>query len=94
MVTGEKPEEYRVPSKWIEQRLYNADGTKKQYDLIKFVNGYGSKRPYFICKMRGFYKNPDAGRICKYSNGLIVRVGLLSYVIQLGEIIEKGNLKP
>ncbi len=37
MVTGEKSTEYREPSKWILSRLQGKD-----YDLIKFVNGYGS----------------------------------------------------
>ena len=30
MVTGEKPEEYRKPTKWIISRLYNKDKSLKK----------------------------------------------------------------
>ena len=39
MVTGEKELEFRKKSKWIEARLFNKDGSRKQYDFIKFTNG-------------------------------------------------------
>jgi hypothetical protein len=54
MVTGEKKLEFRTPSKWINSRLFNKDGTKKHYDYIKFTNGYGSDKPYFVCEFKGF----------------------------------------
>ena len=45
MVTGEKREEFRVTSKWIESRLIDSKtGEDKVYDLVEFVNGYGSWR--------------------------------------------------
>lgn len=54
MVTGEKREEFRKPSKWMLSRMFNKnkDGSKsfKKYDLVKFVNGYGNDKPYFIAE--------------------------------------------
>lgn len=86
MVTGEKTEEFRKPSVWMHRRLI------KPYEYVKFVNGYGSHRPYFICKYLGYGFNTTA--FCRtYSNGLKVQVDVSDWVLYLGEIIEKGNLK-
>lgn len=70
MVTGEKKSEYRKNTKWIRSRLYNRDGTKREYDNVKFTNGYGSTRPYFIVKYINFEKINEFKKI--YSNGLVV----------------------
>ena len=40
MVTGKKTIEYRRPSKWIKDRLVD-----KEYEVVKFVNGYGDDKP-------------------------------------------------
>lgn len=93
MVTGEKKEEFRINSDWIRSRLYNKDGTEKKYDFIKFTNGYGNHRPYFICKYIGFIEcyMDVAARV--YSNGLKVEgIGKGDFIIFCGEIIEKGNI--
>jgi len=45
MVTGEKDIEVRKISTWIDSRLFNKNGSKKHYDLVKFTNGYGKSRP-------------------------------------------------
>lgn len=86
MLTGEKSTEYRVPSKWILSRLQG-----KKYDLIKFVNGYGSDKPYFIAKFRGweFETNPHT---VYFSNRLKVvsKIGMVK--IYVGEIIERCNI--
>lgn len=37
MVTGEKKEEFREGSDWIDSRLYDHDRNEKEYDLINFV---------------------------------------------------------
>jgi len=50
MVTGEKQEEFRKNSGWIRSRLFDKKDNEKKYDYIKFVNGYGADKPYFICK--------------------------------------------
>ena len=48
MVAGKKKVEYRQSSRWIISRL------EKEYDVIKFTNGYGSDKPYFFCQYNGF----------------------------------------
>jgi len=87
MVTGEKNEEFRVDSEWVRSRLVG-----KLYDRIKFVNGYGKDKPFFICENWGWLKvQEDMTR--RYSNGLSLEIKKGSFVILLGDILEKGNLK-
>lgn len=89
MVTGEKNKEFRKDRRWIRSRLLYPNGHRKHYDLVKFVNGYGSKRPYFICEYKGFeFKDGDY----RYSNGLGISVDDTDFTINLGKIIETGNL--
>ena len=92
MVTGEKTIEYRKPTAWIKSRLYDKNDNKRTYDIIKFTNGYGSDKPYFIAEFLGFN---DSWMDCtkEYSNGLKVEIKEGDYKIHLGKIIEKGNLK-
>ena len=93
MVTGEKTKEYRKFSKWIKSRLFDNNGNPKIYDLVKFVNGYGSDKPYFICKFDGVIQCDNTINI-EFSNGLSIS-GLTEddYIIKLGKIVEVGNLK-
>ncbi len=86
MVTGEKSTEYREPSKWILSRLQGKD-----YDLIKFVNGYGSNKPYFIAKFRGWEIETNPYSV-EFSNGLKVTTKKGTVKIYVGEIVERGNL--
>ena len=90
MVTGEKSREYRKPSKWIKSRLYNKHGAQRQYDFVKFVNGYGAHRPYFVCEFLYFFESSEIENI-QFSNGLVVEVERGDFVIALGEIIEKSD---
>lgn len=94
MVTGEKTEEFRKYSEWIYSRLYDyKTGQKKEYDLIKFVNGYGKAKPYFICKYEGFLQCKMPKTTLTYSNGLTVSgIGKNDFIIYCGDIIERGNL--
>lgn len=93
MVTGEKQEEFRKNSDWIRSRLFDKDDNERKYDYIKFVNGYGADKPYFICKYEGFmecYLNVSER---KYSNGFsIAGIGKGDFIIYFGEIVERGNL--
>jgi hypothetical protein len=83
--SGEKKSEFRRPSKWIESRLVN-----KEYDQIKFTNGYGSDKPFFICECLGWsFAKPNSHT---YSNGLVVNVSEGYFEIKLGEIISSGNI--
>jgi len=43
MVAGDKHEEFRLQSDWIESRLYSKDGSPREYDQIEYVNGYGQR---------------------------------------------------
>lgn len=103
MVTGEKKQEFRKPSKWIESRLVhkyferllneNRLVTSKEYDLVKFTNGYGAHRPYFIAEYKFFKRHSPFFEEFKkvYSNGLEVHIESGDYIIHLGEILEIGN---
>lgn len=87
MVTGEKSIEFRNPSKWIMSRLIG-----KEYTSVKFTNGYGNDKPYFICEYKGFCEEYSPSKF-SYSNGLEVQTKIGTINILLGKIIEKGNLK-
>tara|TARA_B100000787_G_C16163511_1_gene282671 strand:- start:111 stop:422 length:312 start_codon:yes stop_codon:yes gene_type:complete len=84
MVSGKKKAEYRKPSKWIISRL------KKEYDFIKFTNGYGSDKPYFICEYNGFEISSKSKTIFLVTSKIEIEEG--SYIINLGKILETGNI--
>lgn len=97
METGEKRHEYRVPSDWILSRLKDKKGNRKEYDAVKFTNGYGKDKPYFIAEFRDWwYKCAKKNDIMKYSNGFEIKIeeGDILIVIELGKILERGNIKP
>ena len=70
--SGEKKEEYRRTTKYWRSRLLN-----KQYDEIRFVNGYGRNRPFMRVEYLG---------IREWSPADII------FVIHLGKILEVGNV--
>lgn len=94
MVTGEKKWELRSPSAWIESRLLKKNGRYREYDFVKFTQGYGKSRPFFIAKFEFtsavMYANPFD---FTFSNGLVVTQHQGDYKINLGEITEIGNYK-
>ena len=97
MVTGEKTEEYRKPSVWINSRLYQKKTLgkflyhePKEYDLVIFTNGYGKDKPYFIAQMINHSPSNHHAEYC-YSNGLQVEVTPGMHIIKLGNILEVGN---
>ncbi len=78
--------------------LQHGTGTRKEYDFVKFTNGYGKDKPYFIAEYEGFevirLGHIKEGMVSwEYTNGLVVRVRDYDYAIHLGEILEKGNIK-
>lgn len=94
MITGEKQEEFRKDSQWIRSRLFDKEFNHRRYDLIHFTNGYGNDKPFFTCKFEGFLDCYMDVKKRKYSNGLEVSgIGKGDYIIYLGEIIHKGNIK-
>ncbi len=84
--SGEKKLEYRKPTQWILSRLID-----KNYDYVKFTNGYGKDKPYFLCEYIDWSYAPIGTH--HFSNGLIVRVAEGDIVIKLGAILEKNNFK-
>ena len=86
MVSGEKKEEFRLKSKWVEGRLIcSKTGRDKRYSRVKFVNGYGKTKPSFTVSFKG-YKLEANGVYREYSNGLVVNTrGKPTYVISLGD---------
>lgn len=94
MLTGEKKLEYREPTAWILSRLFDKNGTRKEYDAVKFVNGYGSDKPYFVVEFKGWQHVHFKSHTIKYSNGFELQIEEGYYiVIKLGKILESGNLK-
>ena len=91
MVTGEKDLEFRKPSKWILSRLKNKDGSKREYDLVEFTNGYGRYCPRFLCEYLGYARYIGFNDEYEYSNGLIVQVEDDDVVISLGKVLEVYN---
>lgn len=93
MVTGEEFHEYRKPSNWIQSRLFNKDFSEKEYTHVKFVNGYGADKPYFIAEYKGFGFSGHGGKKT-FSNGFVLELKEGDIIIFLGAITEKGNLNP
>ncbi|HRO75773.1 MAG TPA: ASCH domain-containing protein [Crocinitomicaceae bacterium] len=85
MVTGEKNIEVRKPSKWIMSRLEN-----KEYDVVKFTNGYGKDKPWFIAEYKG-WRYVKYCEIVHCSDALAIHVPDNSIVIQLGKVIQKSK---
>jgi hypothetical protein len=82
IASGGKVEEYREIKPYWEKRLH---GKWNDYEAVLFTNGYGPARPWMLVEVRqiridrGFtlWGAPD---------------GKLVYVIQLGQILKRGNI--
>ena len=85
MLQGVKKEEFRKPSDWIKSRLVG-----KQYKFVKFVNGYGNDKPYFICEYKGYRQTEKTQTIVFNKEKVEVNSG--DYIIDLGKIVDCGNL--
>ena len=90
MVTGEKNEEYRDIGEWMNSRVFNKDGSFREYDFVKFVLGMGADKPVFICKFKGIKKVKNIHK--KYSNGFEVNFDNERYAVLLGDIVSSDNL--
>lgn len=97
MATGEKTREYRKPSQWMFSRLWQKKGEinfeyydPKQYDAVKFTNGYKPNSPYFIVEYKGFFQSEIYAKI-PFSNGLIVSIEPGDYVLKLGKILKREH---
>jgi hypothetical protein len=56
IASGEKKIEYRDVKPFWQSRLYDANGKKKIYDNIEFINGYNADAKRMITKFEGFEK--------------------------------------
>jgi len=62
--SGVKKEEYREIKPYWTKRFFNEDGSTKDYDIIRFKNGYNSDSPVFNVEFKGIRLgkgNPDWG---------------------------------
>ena len=71
---GRKPYEFREVKPYWTKRLFNSDGTAKEFDEIHIRNGYTMDRPFIRSQWWGFH-------IRSYDNGEC-------YAIDVGDIIE------
>ena len=86
MIPDPKDEEYREYKNYWIKRLMSRHF---DYDAIRFANGghHGPKIPFKLIESRGLcigQGNPDFG----------APKGKDVFILKLGKIIEKGNLKP
>jgi len=85
MICQKKTIEYRKCSQWIKSRILNKD-----YDYIKFINGYGKNKPYFICDFLRYEISNKNYSVFFGENKVEVNRG--DFLIYLGKINEKGNI--
>ena len=85
---GQKNQEYRALTHYWQARLMHPDGTMKQYDYVRFRNGYARNAPTmdvdFIVTQIGYpnrewCEKGSASRQC--------------FIIQLGQIQNTKNIK-
>lgn len=81
ILSGEKKEEYREPTKWILSRLQG-----KTYDTVRFRNGYASDAPVFECQFKGWRLGKGKA---KWGGD---QEGDPYVIIKLGSIVSKSNL--
>ncbi len=86
MVSGQKKFEKREPSPWIKSRLKG-----RSYQFVKFTNGYGSDKPFFICEYEGYVTaiKEETVRVSSF----FVNIEEGDYIIKLGKVLNHGNLK-
>ena len=70
MRTGEKNEEYRENTSYWRSRLYEKDGTPKNFKYVEFSNGYQKNRPQFMVEFKGIEIIDEVDK--SYSTGLKV----------------------
>jgi hypothetical protein len=82
ILEGVKKEEYREDKEYWAERL---EGKEKQYSHIRFKNGYGADVPEMLVECKGIQLE-----VWFYKDGHEEFV----WVIKLGKIVEKKNIKP
>lgn len=79
IVSGAKTEEYRVIKPHWNRIL-----SKRKYDVIQFVNGYGKHRPRMVVELKGI--NTGLGII---EWGAPPKESV--YILRLGKVLEVSN---
>ena|SRR3989344_3803126 len=74
IISGKKKVENREVKPYWTKRF------KKQYDVIKFVNGYGKDKPFMIIEYLGI-------------NTKGMKLNPPKYNLMLGKILETGNIR-
>lgn len=54
ILAGTKPIEYRDVSPFWTSRLFDAEGNRRKYDRIEFINGYNKDARRLITGFEGF----------------------------------------
>jgi hypothetical protein len=82
---GDKTSEFREYKKHWIQKLMNADGSFKTYNLILFQNGYHKNAPQMTVEFKGI-------KIIKEKTGWFRHEKY--FEIELGKITKLKNIKP
>ena len=91
LITGEKQFEFRKKSKWMQSRLFCKDtDQKKDYDYVKFTNGYGANRPFAVFVYSGVRTVNNVQVM--YSTGLQIKEKKEMYCIKIGSMVHCQNL--
>ena len=77
IASGEKKEEYRGTSPWINARLEG-----KTYDAVRFRNGYKKDSPVCVCEYKGWHLGFGKPAWGAQPHRLVT-------VIKLGKVLEK-----
>ena len=86
-LAGIKTEEYRDINKYWRSRLFEKGGDLKikEFDIVRFTNGYGAKRPSIDMEWKGLLVsegNTDWG----------AKPGKKHFVTLVGKILKKSNV--
>ena len=69
--------------------LVNKDGSPRQYDVVRFRNGYARTARTVDVLYRG-HAVSTSGSTASYNNGLMMYVPAGTYIIMLGDVISQG----
>jgi hypothetical protein len=86
---GKKTSEYREYKDHWKSRLVSAGKGFRKFDEVRFVNGYGSDRPFM--RVEFVDTRLHIGHRCRPQNGEIMEPYKHYFVIYLGRILEIGN---
>ena len=89
IASGDKRFEYREYKPHWWSRLLGKGGIRN-YDEVRFINGYGKDRPFIRIEFNG--AAIVEGKYCSPENNEPLDHDQKYFVISLGEILETGNV--